>query len=291
MLTCSMLGPMTIAGIDKAPLFVSDLDYTLLRSDGTLSDYSAAIINGLLDEGLMFTFATARSYQSASHVTRSLHLRLPVITYGGTITMDPSQKRPSDIRLLDDRVVGAICTAVDEFPGAEPIFFTYETGRDWIRWRPSHVTSGVRSFLAARPDDQRLWPIDHWNELGEQTVFYVSIIGDLHTMRTLHETLRDDLVGYASFLGEDPATSGEYWLEIHAADGTKAQATRRLADNLGISKIVAFGDNHNDVPLFAIADEGYAVANAVQELRAVATETIGRNDDDAVARWLLHRFE
>ena len=285
-----MLGPVTIEGIDQPPLFVSDLDYTLLRSDGTLSEYSAAIINRLLDDGLQFTFATARSFQSASHVTRSLHLRLPVITYGGTITMDPVQERPSDIRWLDNRVVGAICAAVEKVPAAEPIFFTFEAGRDWIRWRPSHETNGVRSFLAARPDDRRLWPVRQWEELDKQFVFYVSIIGDRHTVQTLHESLRDDLVGCASFLGEQPGTAGEFWLEIHAADGTKAQAARRLADNLGISTIIAFGDNLNDMPLFTIADEGYAVANAVPELRAIATRTIGHNDDDAVARWLKDRF-
>lgn len=285
-----MLGPVTIAGLDQSPLFVSDLDYTLLRSDGTLSEYSAATINRLLNDGLQFTFATARSFQSASHVTRSLRLRLPVITYGGTITMDPAQERPSDIRLLDNRVVRAICAAADNVPAAEPIFFTFEAGRDWIRWRPSYETNGVRSFLAARPDDRRLWPVGQWEELDGQFVFYVSIIGDRHTVQTLHESLRDDLVGCASFLGEQPGTAGEFWLEIHAADGTKAQAARRLADNLGISTIIAFGDNHNDVPLFTIADEGYAVANAVPELRAIATRTIGHNDDDAVARWLKDRF-
>ena len=46
-----------------------------------------------------------------------------------------------------------------------------------------------------------------------------------------------------------------------------------------------FGDGENDVDLFEAADEAYAVANAADVLKAVATGVIGANDD-GVARWL-----
>ncbi|MEU5724967.1 HAD family hydrolase [Micromonospora sp. NPDC047738] len=87
------------------------------------------------------------------------------------------------------------------------------------------------------------------------------------------------------FLSVDGYT-WEHWLEIHAAGGTKALAARRLADELGTGRMIAFGDNVNDVPLFGVADELCAVANAVPELRALATRTIRSNDEDGVARWL-----
>lgn len=47
-----------------------------------------------------------------------------------------------------------------------------------------------------------------------------------------------------------------------------------------------FGDGENDVDLFEAADEAYAVANAADVLKAVATGVIGANDEDGVARWL-----
>ena len=55
----------------------------------------------------------------------------------------------------------------------------------------------------------------------------------------------------------------------------------------GLPARVCFGDGENDLSLFAAADEGYAVANAVDNLKRAATAVIGSNDEDGVARWLL----
>ncbi len=58
---------------------------------------------------------------------------------------------------------------------------------------------------------------------------------------------------------------------------------------LGCDKVVVFGDGSNDVDMFRTADESYATANACDELKQIATEIIGSNDDNAVAEWLLYR--
>ena len=52
---------------------------------------------------------------------------------------------------------------------------------------------------------------------------------------------------------------------------------------VGADKIAAFGDNRNDILLFSLADRKYAVKNAVPELRQIADEIIGENNDDGVA--------
>ena len=53
--------------------------------------------------------------------------------------------------------------------------------------------------------------------------------------------------------------------------------------------IVAFGDGMNDIDMFEIADEAYAVENAVDELKSIATGIIGSNNSDGVVRWLVER--
>lgn len=50
--------------------------------------------------------------------------------------------------------------------------------------------------------------------------------------------------------------------------------------------MVAFGDNLNDLPLFAAADESYAVSNAHERVRATATGVIASNAENAVVRFL-----
>lgn len=83
--------------------------------------------------------------------------------------------------------------------------------------------------------------------------------------------------------------SGEQWLEIVPKSVSKANAILQLKEYLGIDYIIAFGDGKNDIDMFEIADEAYAVENAVEELKAIATGVIGSNDSDGVAKWLEER--
>ena len=39
--------------------------------------------------------------------------------------------------------------------------------------------------------------------------------------------------------------------------------------------------------MFEVSDECYAVSNAVEELKAIATGVIESNEDDGVAKWLV----
>ena len=53
-------------------LYVSDLDGTLLNSKQHTSSYTNQVINQLVDEGMLFSYATARSYYSAKPATKGL---------------------------------------------------------------------------------------------------------------------------------------------------------------------------------------------------------------------------
>ena len=80
-----------------------------------------------------------------------------------------------------------------------------------------------------------------------------------------------------------------YWLEISRFDATKATGVDKLRKLTGIPRIVCFGDNLNDLPMFRVADECYAVANARPELKAAATGVIGSNVEMGVPRFLRSR--
>lgn len=271
-------------------LFVSDLDFTLLRSDATLSPYSSEVINGLVGEGVLFTYATARSPASARRATRSLELELPAITYGGTMTVHPSTGIPYAVRSLPAEALREILRTTSEHSHLQPLVHTYRDGRDSISWLADAVTDGVDYFLQGRPDDPRLSLVSSWDEIDPTTVYYVSIIGAGADVAQLHARLVDVLRGCMLIFGQDPYAPAFSWLEIHSDDGSKAHAAQILAEQIGATRLVVFGDNHNDIPLFEIADESYAVANAVPELRRIASGVLLDNDADAVAAWLSMRF-
>ncbi len=62
-------------------LIAADLDRTLLRSDGTISDFTKDTIRRCMEAGVGFTFATGRMYCSALPFAQRLQLQLPLITY------------------------------------------------------------------------------------------------------------------------------------------------------------------------------------------------------------------
>ena len=69
-------------------LYVTDLDGTLLNSKDEISEYSMSIINELVDKGMNFTYATARSLSSASIVSKGLSTKMPVIVYNGAFIIE-----------------------------------------------------------------------------------------------------------------------------------------------------------------------------------------------------------
>lgn len=73
-------------------LYISDLDGTLLNNEMMLSEETIEIINSLLEKGLNFTFATARSMDSVEKITNPLKLNLPFVIYNGGAIYDPKKK-------------------------------------------------------------------------------------------------------------------------------------------------------------------------------------------------------
>ena len=84
------------------------------------------------------------------------------------------------------------------------------------------------------------------------------------------------------------ATSSETLIEVMPTGTSKAQAVRTLCELWGIdpADAVAFGDNHNDVPMLEAVGRGYLMANAPAELLARAPLLAPGNDEDGVARVL-----
>ena len=72
------------------PLYVSDLDGTLLTNEATLSEYSKAELQRLLHEGVSFSVASARSVVSIRKIMQGLHLTLPTARRDSLIVRLPN---------------------------------------------------------------------------------------------------------------------------------------------------------------------------------------------------------
>ncbi|MFZ7087717.1 HAD family hydrolase [Curtobacterium sp. RRHDQ10] len=269
-------------------LYVTDLDGTLLAPTGRVSTFTAAAVRGLQDDGVLLTCATARSWLSTSRVLGDLRFGLPMVLYNGILTYDAVTGSTLDRHALPDDVVRRavdVCRA----HGCPPLVFRIdETGQERVSWVRAVANRGVASFWDDRPADPRNDPLATWDDLPTSGVFIVQVIGGEVEMQALAASIRA-AVGDRAVVNAHPDTyhPEEVWLEVAPAGTSKAVAVGMLATRLGADRVVVFGDNLNDLPMFAAADEAYAVQNAVAEVRRAATAVIGGNADDGVARWLL----
>ena len=65
----------------------------------------------------------------------------------------------------------------------------------------------------------------------------------------------------------DAYRAGVWYLEIFSADASKKHAAEFLRQVTGASRLICFGDNRNDLPMFEAADVAVAVTGAVEEVK------------------------
>jgi 5-amino-6-(5-phospho-D-ribitylamino)uracil phosphatase len=271
-------------------LLVSDLDGTLLGPDATLSETTIRVVNEYIADGGLFTYATGRSFTTAAMVTAPLNLRLPVVTYGGAVIVDPDTGRARQAQVLPADVVDEVFRVTGDSTLVQPIVFAIHEGRDRVCWRGDQITPGVDHFLRTHVGDPRLLPLRTWSSIDASSVVAICLISGEQPLRELRARLTGTDIRCQLLLTEDIYNRGDWWLELTSSTGTKGVALGVLKTELSADALVCFGDNHNDLSMFAVADTALAVANAASEIRMAATDVIGANTADGVARWIAeHR--
>ena len=265
-------------------LYVSDLDGTLLHSDEKTSEYTNAVINRLTENGMIFSYATARSLITAKKATKGIHAKIPLIVYNGAFIMDNKTEEILIANYFDQSVNGLL----DQLNANEiyPLVYAYINGKEKFSFVPKLCTSGLQRFLDKRKGDIRTNIVRTTDELKLGDVFYIVCVDETEKLQPIYDQYKDRFhcVFHADIYTNDQ------WLEIMPKAASKSNAIKQLKTFLGCDRIVAFGDGKNDIDMFELADESYAVANAHEDLKKHATAIIGSNDEDGVAKWLEQEF-
>lgn len=264
----------------KKILYVSDLDGTLLNSDERVSEQSCKIINRLVEKGMFFSYATARSVYTSSKAARGLDAKMPLIVYNGAFIVDSITKERICTNIFSEEDAEEIFAILQKHD-VSPIVYSLIDGKEKFSYNTEKLSRGLRDFIGTRRGDGRENPQDTDDLLNGQ-VFYFSCIDDADKLYPVYLLIKDRF----NCLYQKDIYCEEQWLEIMPKAATKANAILQLKKLYHCDKIVSFGDGLNDIPMFKISDECYAVENAVNELKAAATAVIGSNNEDGVAKWL-----
>jgi len=267
-------------------LYVSDLDGTLLDRDQRVSEQTATIINELVAQGMLFTVATARSTPSARQVLADLDLRVPVVYMNGVLIVDPMTNAPLRRNVLPPDVARRLIRAHLEV-GLTPFVYTLDAAGRYHAYYLGTTNACQRDYVDRRRavGDDRFAVVPDLAAAIDGDVLSLSTVEPPHLMVQLHQRLATDPLLYCHF-DHDIYMSGFHWLTIGHIDANKGDGVRIVKELVGADRVVCFGDNLNDLAMFEVADEAYAMADAPDGLRDIAHGTIGSNVDHAVAAYL-----
>ena len=270
-------------GMVEKTLYVTDLDGTLLNRQSRISPFSIRIINGLVEKGLLFTYATARSLVSASVAAKGLSTNIPVIAYNGTFIIQPSTGRILSGEGFTDPERNRVREVLNHCR-IHPLVYSLIDGVEKVSRIPEYDNDGIRRYLSMRRGDRRFRAVTSEDALYEGGVFYFTCIGEKEELQPVYDAFSGDS-RYRCTIQQE-LYRPEYWCEIMPALASKAHAIKKLKAMWNCTRVVSFGDALNDIPMFKVSDECYAVANAADELKAAATGIIESNEADGVAKWL-----
>lgn len=271
-------------------LYISDLDGTLLNRNSTVSPHSIEKINYLLQKGMLFTIATARTPATVVPLLEQLQIDIPAVLMNGAVLYDIRRKLYIRTNGFTDN---SALRYIDLLEKRGLIPFVYRIDNNKLKVFHKPLTYDIqREFKRQRentPYKEFIPTINYSDELLDNPPLFLMVIDRFDKLQTAAAEI--NRAGKCSFFCYRDIVDPEYgYLEIYPKGVSKAATAQQIIDKLTPWEVVAFGDNLNDMPLFKIADRRYAPENAVDEVKQQATAIIADNDHDGVALFLEKDF-
>ncbi|MCM1077073.1 MAG: Cof-type HAD-IIB family hydrolase [Bacteroides sp.] len=270
-------------------LYISDMDGTLLGTDSKVSDESARIISTLSRRGIPITVATARTPATVDVLLHDTYITVPAIVMTGAALWDIQSHRYIDPITLTPEAAAEVTEVFSEM-GVNPFVYVMSDEAEKLKvYHHTDFNRQERNFYEERRHLQgKRFILGDVRSITAPPAGTILIYGMDEASRI--EAVAEKLRGYPALsvsCYRDIFNSDIANIEIFANGVSKASAIKRLAGRVGADRITAYGDNLNDLPMFEVADEAVAVANAVPEVLAKADRVIGPNSTSSVARDIL----
>lgn len=270
-----MITPPGPASPTRPRVIATDLDGTLLRSGGTVSQRSREALAAVEAEGIEVVFVTARPARALDHLADLVGGHGHVICFGGGAVWDLAGGQVLESWGFTDDVVSGLVTELRTALPDVAMVIERVSG-------PAYDPAFVASPSFAEPGitaAHRAVPVEH--TLGLDAVLKLIAQSPVTEPGELQTVVGRIAAGRANL-----AYSGAVGLaELNPLEVTKSAALERWCARLGVvaQDVWAFGDMPVDLPMLRWAGRGVAVANAHADVLAGADDVVGTNDEDGVA--------
>lgn len=266
-------------------LYVSDLDGTLLNSEHKLSDRTTHLLNQLIEEGVLFTVATARTPATVVPLLKDINLNLPIVVMNGSFVYDIKQESYLYASQIPYDTVRRI---IDSVEACNKQIFIYTLKNDQLTvYYKGFNNKDEEAFYNERKNLElkqfikvKAYPLQEQDPVG-----HMVMIDSYEVIKGIKDKIKH-ISGIKAVMYRDVNTESGYLLEISASGMNKAVGIKYVRDQLAVDYTVAFGDNLNDLEMFKMVDCGCAVGNAVEALKVIATHVLDTNDKDSVVRFI-----
>ena len=265
-------------------LYISDLDGTLLNQSAEISEYTKNALNNLIESGVNFSIATARSTASTCKIMEQVKLNIPIILMNGVSVYDFKQKRYIKTHFIGD-ATAKIIAKLKEL-GVTGLMYELRDEKIVVHYE-SLEQKPIRDFVEERIKkySQTFRKANSFSDVPTEHIIYFTLIDTHDNVMPVHSAL-SEIPGLNSVVYRDNYSDDLWFLEIFNEKASKQTAIDFLSKEYGFEHITCFGDNLNDLPMFKASDYKIAVGNAKDEVKAAADYICGTNVDDGVVKWL-----
>lgn len=248
----------------KPKLIVTDLDRTLLRSDKTISSYTAAALCRCKDNGIKLAFATARPIRTVQPYLEQIPFDAGIYHNGALVYVNGALIASHSIDIdCAKKLLMQIKESIPE----------------------SKLACEMQDTLYADFDVSGLWSNkgvvrSGFSDLPNNSVDKIMVsVDSLEQANTVRSMLPDHMYMHLA---------DRLLCMIMVRNATKIKAVETVARcfGFGLDDIIAFGDDLNDIEMLIGCGTGVAMDNGGEQAKAVADYVCAANDDDGIAKWI-----
>ena len=265
-----------------------DLDGTILAPGVVLTERTIRAVKACCQRGLKAIIATGRAIDGTEPFREALGLEGPMIYCNGAIILDMPSGRILSTTLLDKEST-LFCVDISR-----------KTGVYYQAYFPGTVDRRENTLIAERDGPERELYFTHagmraelgdlkeiLNRPGAEGCIKGMFMAEPEILQELRPKLEEHF-GKNVYLVHTFRT----YLETMNANVSKGRGLKLIMEHYSLKseEVIAFGDEENDLPMFAAAGFSAAPANAKDNVKAAADIVIGSNAEDGVAAFLEEFF-